>query len=419
MTRVLLVGVSTRAIAESAARAGFAVTAVDGFGDRDQLRVARVIALPRDMGVAYGARNAARAAGTIDCDAVAYVANFENFPRLVARVAEGRQLLGNPPAVLARVRNPLEVARALRARGVRVPEVRGSEGGMREAGCGMREAGCGPASEERASAPRAVPASRIPHPASRTWLLKPLASGGGHGITPWRRGTPVAAHAVLQERIDGIPGSIVFATDGVRAVPFALTRQLIGDAAFGASGFMYCGNILAAAEDSAWTNDTRVVEQCGAMAQMAVEEFGLVGVNGIDFVARNGVPYLVEINPRYTAAMELAERAYELSVFGLHVSACARSTPLAFDLAQARRGHGAIGKAIVYARRRVVIGDTRHWLEDDDVRDVPHAGERIARGRPVCTIFARGPSAEACHAALVRRAGRVYEELDGWRRRSA
>ncbi|HET7565700.1 MAG TPA: ATP-grasp domain-containing protein [Gemmatimonadaceae bacterium] len=409
-TAVLLVGVSTRAIAESAVCAGYTVTAVDGFGDRDQLRLGRVVSLPRDVGVAYSAHHAARAACTIDCNAVAYVSNFENHPRLVARLAEGRQLLGNSPAVLERVRDPVGVARALRERGVAVP-------GVRDAGSGMRDAGT--ASGERASSPRAVahPASRIPHPAP--WLLKPRASGGGHGITRWRAGEPVAAHAVLQEYIDGVPGSIVFAADGARAGPFALTRQLIGDAAFGASGFMYCGNILSAAQDAPWADDARVAEQSCAMAQAAVEEFGLVGVNGIDFVARNGVPYLVEINPRYTAAMELAERAYDVPVFRLHVSGCTGAAPMAFDLASARRARGAVGKAIVYARRTVVIGDTHRWLEDDDMRDVPHAGERIARGRPVCTIFARGPTAESCYAALVRRAERVYEELDGWRRRSA
>jgi hypothetical protein len=32
------------------------------------------------------------------------------------------------------------------------------------------------------------------------------------------------------------------------------------------------------------------------------------------------------------------------------------------------------GKAIVFARENLVIGDTRRWLEDPDVRDVPHAG---------------------------------------------
>src|SRR5690606_21619789 len=62
---------------------------------------------------------------------------------------------------------------------------------------------------------------------------------------------------------------------------------------------------------------------------------------------------------------------------------------------------GAYGKAIVYARRDVVMADTRPWLGRDDVRDLPFPGERIRRGRPVCTVFARAPDARGCYAGLV------------------
>jgi len=65
----------------------------------------------------------------------------------------------------------------------------------------------------------------------------------------------------------------------------------------------------------------------------------------------------------------------------------------------------------VFARRDVTIGDTATWLADATVRDVPHPGERIAAHRPLCTVFAAGRDGEACHAALVRRAERVYAEL--------
>jgi predicted ATP-grasp superfamily ATP-dependent carboligase len=78
-----------------------------------------------------------------------------------------------------------------------------------------------------------------------------------------------------------------------------------------------------------------------------------------------------------------------------------------------------VGKAIVFARRDVVAGDTRDWLGDATVRDVPWPGERILRDRPVCTVFAEGRDAAACHAALVRRAERIYEQLAAWEREVA
>ncbi|HEX9283666.1 MAG TPA: ATP-grasp domain-containing protein [Gemmatimonadales bacterium] len=386
MTRVLIAGVSTRGFAESAARAGYDVVAVDGFGDLDLRARAQAVALARQRTGRFSTAAAVRAATGLRCDAVCYVASFENHPRAVAALAAegGGELWGNPPEVLARVRDPARVARALAARGFATPLVR-----------------------------RAPPVGG----SQTAWLVKPRASGGGSGIAPWSghvaRRVPRGHY--LQQRIAGLPGSIVFAAEGRRAVPLGLSLALVGERAFGGggggAGFRYCGNILFAAEPQLRAVASR-------LAAAVTEEFGLVGVNGIDFVASGGIPYPVEINPRYTASLELVERAYGLSIFETHARACAGTLP-AFDLAAAFRTPGAVGKAIVYARRDVTAPDTRAWLEDDSVRDVPVPGAGIARGRPICTIFARGEDAAACRRALVARARAVYHAVEERRARIA
>jgi predicted ATP-grasp superfamily ATP-dependent carboligase len=106
-------------------------------------------------------------------------------------------------------------------------------------------------------------------------------------------------------------------------------------------------------------------------------------------------------------------------VFGAQAAACAAGALPEFDLVRARHGARAVGKAVVFARRDVEVGDTRAWLEDASVRDVPHPGEIIHAGRPVCTVFAAGCDAAACHAALVGRAERVYEQLAAWEPRTS
>src|SRR5205807_2172903 len=195
-------------------------------------------------------------------------------------------LWGNPPAVLRRVRDPVRLARALTAHGLPAPAV-------------------------RLSAPRP--------PARTRWLVKPRASGGGSGITPWC-GRRVPARSYLQQWIAGVPGSVVFAADGRRAVPLGVSRLLAGDRAFGAGPFRYCGNILGGA-------DAGLAAIAGRIAALVTREFRLVGVNGIDFVTRRGVPYPLEVNPRYTAALELVERAHNLGIFETHARACAGELP--------------------------------------------------------------------------------------------
>ena len=385
---VLIAGISTRAFSESAKRAGYRVLAVDGFADLDLTASADVVVRVRDAAGRFQPRNAARVARDLASRAVSYGASFENHPRAVQAIARDRALWGNSPAVLTRVRNPVRLARALAQQGFAVPKVR--------------------------IAP--------PAPDSVTrWLVKPRASGGGHGIVPLqRRATGLGPpRAYFQERIAGIPGSIVFAADGRHAVALGMSRLLAGEPAFGAGQFRYCGNILTGAQDAQFSREAALLARSLDLAAAVTEIFGLVGVNGIDFVAHSGRPYPVEVNPRYTASMELVERAYGISVFDIHARACAGQLP-AFELLRARTmNQAAVGKAVVYARRDTIVGDTRRWLEDDSVRDIPAPGEHILRGHPVCTVFARAPDAAACHRALVARAAAAYRAIASSTRRIA
>ena len=395
--RVLITGVSTRAAAESAARSGFAVTALDAFGDLDQHPAVRGLSMPRDFGMAGGASATARAARSIECDAVVYVSNFENHPRAVRALAPGRALWGNAPAVLVSVRDPIRLMLALRRHGFATPDVRRGLPSL------------DPPPHQRDPAGREMDAVSPPSDSEgRRWLVKPLASGGGHRVRSWHRGRLLPLGYYMQEFVQGTSGSVAFVSAGGRAVPLGVSRQLIGERAFGAAGFRYCGSILAAAGDRQFACDSALVSAASALALAVAEEFGVVGVNGIDFVAKDGVPHAVEVNPRWSASMELVERAYGVSMFGAHATACRDGALPTFDLERARRGAGAVGKAVVFARQDVAVGDTGAWLADSSVRDVPHPDERIATGRPICTVFAAGRDAVACHEALVRRADRIY-----------
>jgi predicted ATP-grasp superfamily ATP-dependent carboligase len=381
MRRIVIAGISTRAAAESAARAGFEVTAIDAFADLDQHPSVRALSIPRP----FTARAAARAAGDIECDAVVYLSNFENHPDEVRTLTAGRELWGNAPAVLRRVRDPACLEHALRGRGMAVAEVR----------------------LEPDTAGDVTNSETAGH---RDWLVKPLASGGGHAVQQWVRGAPVTDDCYLQELIAGTPGSVVFVAARGLSVPLGVSRQLVGDRAFGATGYRYCGNILTSGR-----GDDLLSHAASELARVVAAEFDLVGVNGIDFIARAACPFAIEVNPRWTASTELVERAYGLSVFAAHAEACTAGTLPALDFVRAQSGAEAVGKAVVFAREDVTIGDPTAWLEDSSVRDVPRARERIRAGRPVCTVFAAGRDDTACYAALVRRAESVYEDLGAWR----
>ena len=91
-----------------------------------------------------------------------------------------------------------------------------------------------------------------------------------------------------------------------------------------------------------------------ALARTVAAAFDLRGLNGIDFVARGGLPLPVEVNPRWSSSMELFDRDGSASLMAAHVDACTTGR-------MTWRGEPAgsvTGKAIVFARRTVVVGDT-------------------------------------------------------------
>jgi predicted ATP-grasp superfamily ATP-dependent carboligase len=396
-------------MAESATRAGYAVTSLDAFGDLDQHPAVRALSLPRDFGMAFTARAVAGVAESIESDAVVYLSPFENHTSALAALAHGRLLWGNPPAVVRRARDPNVLA---------------------ELGEPWEALG------------------------SDRWLLKPRASGGGHGVRWWNPGDAVPTGWHVQRFVEGVPSSIVFVAAGGRAVPLAVTRQLIGDASFGASGFRYCGSVVipsagarvsgqgscrdcpeAVIASEARDRDPRgrelvipneardrdrpgrgakLFDAAAALARAAARKLDLVGLNCIDFIDRDDVAVPIEINPRWSASMELVERGHGLSTFAAHASACTTGELPTIDITQPHATHNTVGKAILYARHDLVCGDTRAWLDDPTVRDVPHPHEHIPAGRPVCTVFAAGVRPDACYTALVERARAAYEVLESW-----
>jgi predicted ATP-grasp superfamily ATP-dependent carboligase len=368
--KFLLVGLTTRALAESAWRGGYSFIALDYFGDYDQRQFCRNLSLLRDLGQPYSVQALLEAARGLEYEAVVYTSSLENHPAVVAELASGKELLGNDPATLAQVRDPAKVLPFLARRGFAVPKTIFSGEAL---------------------------------PGAGRWLYKPVRGGGGTGIGWWDGQREPDERHLLQEFIEGQPASLSFVANGRDCVVIGWSAQLIGAGDFGAAGFRYAGNIVPL--DAPPT----LLEEARAAACALTAEFGLRGLNGFDFVLRDGRAYVVEVNPRYSASMELMERERHINVFKLHVDACCADALPREDYA-AGRAASFWGKAILYAERSVTVGDTSAWLRRD-IRDVPHPGETIGRGHPVCTLFAAGYSHDACYRALLAQADDLRQEM--------
>src|SRR3954449_6726750 len=346
-------------LADLAMRAGHRVAVFDLFGDLDLRRNAdRVVT--RDGLTALVGAAAAEAPG-----AVVYGASFENRPALVQRLADRHTLLGNPPATLRAVRDPVRLGISLGD--LPYPRTTGTP------------------------------------PLSGRWLRKPLRGGGGIRVHEWRGGA-LQAGTFLQERVDGVACSAAAVGDGVDAVVLGLTEQLVGQRAFGVRGYRWCGNLapprLSAGERKALLDHARAICSCLAAA------FALRGLFGVDLVWDGERAWTVEVNPRPTASLEAIEAANGVNVFDAHVRACAGELPR-IESECVRAG----GKAVLFATEDVTVGDSAPWLERG-VRDVPHPGERIAAGHPICTVVTTAATPQEALAGLEEQAAQLRAELE-------
>ena len=133
--------------------------------------------------------------------------------------------------------------------------------------------------------------------------------------------------------------------------------------------------------------------------------FGLRGLFGVDFIWDGERAWTIEVNPRPTASLEAIEAAYGTGVFDAHLRACAGELP-EIEPEPVR----AAGKAVLFATEDATAPDTERWLERG-VRDVPHPGERIAAGHPICTVVTTAATPEEALAGLEQEAARLRAEL--------
>jgi uncharacterized protein len=361
-------------LAELGVRAGQDVVAADRFGDLDLRRLCPSVSVLRDLGGRGGMAALVDAVEEISAPSVIFGAGLENKPGLVARLASGRRLLGCPPETIERIRDPAVLGASLRAAGLAYP-----------------------ATFAARDAPRRADRSR-------RWLRKPVRGGGGRGIREWRGGA-LDGGIVVQEHVSGLACSVAAVADGHSAVMLGVSEQLIGHRGFGARGYSWCGNLvpprLGDAQRRALAGAARAT--CAHLARA----FGLRGLFGVDVVWDGERAWVVEVNPRPTGSLECVEAAHEVGVFAAHLEGCAGRLTSIAPTPTPRR---AAGKAILFARRDARVGDTRGWPERG-IRDVPHPRERIASGRPICTLLSEGASPEAVLADLEARAVALRAEI--------
>ena len=366
---IVVIAVSGRALAQSAAKLGCAVRVFDAFADRDTRAVGPTVCVASDGAIALDQQRLLKALDALPERAHARVivvgSGFERAPHLLNGIAKYAVLCANDADIVRALKQPELGTDLLRAVGFRVPDTQ-----------------------------RAPPVDR------NGWLRKEIGGAGGVHVRRASDGLR-RARCYYQREMPGEPCSVTFMADGERAWIIGFNRQSI--AAIGAAPFCYMG---------ASTCEMGAVPAATLQRSLdrLVRATELRGLNGVDFLLDGDACMVLEVNPRPTATFELYDADFAEGLVHWHIRSF--DGPLAeFGVRLRERTLKHRAYAIVFAQGAMQIPVEAAFVPW--MRDLPSAGV-VQAGAPVLSVFADADTPALARQLLQERQQQVHAMLARW-----
>ncbi len=365
----LVVALSGRALALAVRRSGRRPVVLDLFGDAD-MRASAEESLVVDGDFDNGFEEAALLAAaerlapgaSPPVYGLAYSSGFESRPDELTKLACGRRLYGNTPETIARTKDPRVFFGLLERLSIPYPEI----------------------------------SYKLP-PDPAGWLTKRIGGSGGGHVESARTGAAPGSACYFQRRTSGRSIGVSFLADGRSAFLLGLSEQWSSPKA-GSESYRF-GGLLQPADIS-----ERVADALPAVLDALVRELSLVGLNSLDLIVDGDAFFVLEVNPRPGANLDIFDGGDRIGLFGLHVAACEGRLPR-----QWTPPSKATAMSVLYADRPLQV--PVHVVWPAWVADRPAPGARIDGGAPICTVLAAEPSRHAVREAIAARTAFVFAQL--------
>lgn len=363
---IVLVGISVRAAAQSAAGAGWRVISVDRFGDVDTVAISEQTFIFPPCSDEDASEVASQMART----------------RALAEIAEATRgipwmWVGNP--------EPSDLEAVFPAHG-RFPEI-----------------GKCPRQLSQFSRLTGIPALEIidsrdqidpRHFRPTDWVIKARRGNGGRHVFPFsadRLETVNFETHFLQAFARGTSLGATCLADGKRGVVLGICRSRVrGDQAPDASPFAYAGSV------GPISVSPEIQDTFERIAGTFTRSYGYRGLFNIDAIApsppvssdREFPLRLLEINPRMGASTEVIERSSGVSLVDLAIQILGGAE---VDLGSLSLPfNGCFDKRVVYAEsghRFDLASMRRRYPASVEIVDLPATGQLIDCGEPICTLI--------------------------------
>jgi uncharacterized protein len=376
-SRVLVVGASCRALAWSVFRVGRQLTSLDLFVDRDLPPGCEAFAID-DFPTSIP-----RQAALWKPSQIVLAGGMENYPEIVdelGRLTPNFQVTGPQLSALRSVRNWQRWCRGL-----------GSD-------CDV-------------SFPTLIDdvASMQSYLGNAAWLWKPHAGAGGLKIRSMdQMAMDDIASGYLQPRLDGVTLSVSFLSNGHGVKILGVMQSLCAH-----ETGPYLNPRFAPKSSWTYTGSYGPIETSQAhrtafmaLGQRIVAETQYQGLLQMDIlIDQHQKLFLIDINPRWTASMELVEMATNRNLIDLLLNPTTESL-------QECQSSQRFFKWILYATEEIEVSQTfsnellqKAWTRSPPLfeeplpwgwADIPQPMTRIRTGEPFATLIGRQPTLRSC-----------------------
>lgn len=215
------------------------------------------------------------------------------------------------------------------------------------------------------------------------FILKPVHGSGGYDINILDNDMDIEFNGkkfMLQEYVSGINVSSSLLASENDAKTVINSRLLTMNDFEKNNSFLYVGNILPLTDKSIMANVKdidRLNETMKATSENLAQKFNLIGSNGVDYIFNENGLYVIEINPRIQGTFECVEKSLGINMLDAHIKACQGEIV-------------DIPKAKYYSYKKIIYSPTRMKYEKIDLNniyDLPHIGSITEKSEPLLTII--------------------------------
>lgn len=215
------------------------------------------------------------------------------------------------------------------------------------------------------------------------FILKPLQGSGGYNINLINSDSNIQFNDneyILQEYVSGInvSSSVLASKYDAKTV---INTRLLTENDFGIdNSFIYIGNILPLTSKSIMANVNdidKINKTMNKTSENLAREFNLIGSNGVDYILNDNGLYVIEINPRLQGTFECVEKSLQINLLDAHIKACNGNII-------------EIPKPQYYSYKKIIYSPTQMKYEKinlDNIYDLPHIGSITEKSEPLLTII--------------------------------